>query len=148
MSALKSRSISGNNAGEGAGIFAQGLFIDHVSISNTTVSGNVAGFNGGGGIFASGVHLSLENDSLSDYQSEVDGGGIYNAGAFWLLNNVTIAGNVADSDLNGSGDGGGIFYDFHDKTFLFYNTLIGANVDGDGQASDCAGLLYSADYKT
>jgi hypothetical protein len=54
---------------------------------------------------------------------------------------VTIANNVADSDNNGSGNGGGIF--IFSGTVNLLNTIVTGNTDRGGQAPDCSGTITS-----
>src|SRR5207249_4243243 len=72
------------------------------------------------------------------------GGGVYNITGTVSLNSTTIVNNSADSDINGTGDGGGIAR--NSGIVSFTNTLIGANADPGGQAPDCAGALVSMGY--
>ncbi|TMC57853.1 MAG: hypothetical protein E6J26_05765 [Chloroflexi bacterium] len=59
------------------------------------------------------------------------------------LNNVTIAGNTADSDNNGVGDGGGIR--IFAGTFEVRNSIIAGNFDNSPSVkhNDCSGLIQS-----
>src|SRR5437899_10388680 len=57
------------------------------------------------------------------------------------LNNVTMAGNTADSDRNGIGDGGGLAT--AGALVSMSNTIIADNVDTGGEAPDCIGPIDS-----
>jgi len=65
------------------------------------------------------------------------------------LNNVTITGNTADNDANGSGDGGGVAID-STGTVNVKNTVIGDNTDksmgADPKHPDCSGTITSEGY--
>ena len=98
--------INGNEADLGGGgivvagnttsysIFAYRDPPNKVAIANTTITNNKT-IEGGGGIAVIG--------------SRIDGGIQQTNQGEVVATNVTIANNVADSDNNGSGDGGGIF---------------------------------------
>ena len=95
--------ISGNTAdGSGGGISTSGgLFQYYVlAISNTTISGNSARENGGGIDIIGGL------DSFASIEPSEGTRELFNAGV--VATNVTITDNLADSDNNGEGDGGGI----------------------------------------
>jgi CSLREA domain-containing protein len=138
--------FSDNTAMSGGGISAAGDFTDQMTIDNSTFSGNIANDGDGGGLINFGLHLQLTNDTLSNNQALNYGGGIANVAGFPRLNNVTIAGNMADSDHDGTGDGGGFYNDPSGRAVDFYNTLIAGNVDTGGQTPDCAGELTSKDH--
>jgi len=94
--------ISGNVAtGDGGGIFNLG----GLTVANSTISGNNGGSFGlgGGGIFNQG-NLTVTNSTISGNNAEGLGGGILNFGVLTVTNS-TIAGNVGDT-------GDGIFYAF------------------------------------
>lgn len=118
--------ISGNQAGyTGGGV---DNLVGVVAITNTTLHGNQARI--GGGIFNGGM-LTLANSTLSSNTAEEIGGGLDNNEQA-VLTNVTIYGNFAaldPSDPQGlRGLGGGIFSDL-DLT-LRYVTLAGNTGDG------------------
>jgi hypothetical protein len=98
---LKTVTISGltiSNGESGSDGFGGGILNDHatLTVSNCTLSGNSAGF-GGGGIFNFGggfgsATLTINNSTLSG-NSASSGGGIYNDGnagsATLTVNNIT-----------------------------------------------------------
>ncbi len=109
-------------------------------LTEVTVSGNVAAI--GGGIHGGGV---LTRSTVSGNASTGDGGGIFlRSNAECRLRDVTVTANVADSDANGSGNGGGIASS--GALCDVGNTLIAANQDPGIQAPDCAGELTSAGH--
>jgi len=84
--------------GEGGGILNADTAT--LSIINSTLSGNTAGF--GGGVFNSGTLIIINSTFSSNMASE--GGGIYNSGSGMLtITNSTFSGNAA------SETGGGVF---------------------------------------
>jgi CSLREA domain-containing protein len=114
---ITSSTIEGNTAGSGAGIFpASGT----ATLVNSTVSGNAA-LNHGGGI---GI---IQGSSAAAF-THVE------------LTHVTLANNVADSDDDGEGDGGGIFASYA-EVFHIGNTLLAQNADLGGEAADCGAIV-------
>jgi hypothetical protein len=105
------------NATTGTSASALGGGIENVGtliITNSTISGNRAVANGGGGIFHAVAAISL------------------------ALTNVTIAGNAADSNGNGTGFGGGLAAVGGGVTLR--NTIIAGNrLGGAGSGPDCFG---------
>jgi CSLREA domain-containing protein len=97
----------------------------------------------GGAIVSTGV-MTLTNTTLSGNSATSHGGALLLDDQPVYLHNTTIVGNVADSDDNGSGDGGGIFLGIGSLTFQ--NTLVAANVDRGGERPDCRGTLTSRGY--
>ncbi len=117
------------------------LFFTTVSTNHAThlLSGN------GGGICSSGT-ASLTNSTVSTNTAVVSGGGIFNSATGSIVNlyNVTISDNVADSDQNGVGKGGGV-YNLVGAIFNFKNSLLALNLQGTA-SDDCFGTLNSQDY--
>ena len=130
-SVVRDTTISNNKSSSlGGGIFSQqrsGVVV------NSTINGNEADL-GGGGITVAGNTISfsslandppnkvaIANTTITNNSTREGGGGIAVIGSRIdggiqqtnqgevVATNVTIANNVADSDNNGSGDGGGIF---------------------------------------
>jgi len=134
--------VSGNTAAYyGGGIANKGS----LTVSGTTVSGNTATHHGGGLHHEEGS-LTMSNSTISGNLSQDSGGGLFinNLVTSTDLINLTIANNTADSDSNGSGDGGGLASVIN--TTNFANTLLAGNTDTGGQAPDCSGTLNSQDY--
>ena len=71
------------------------------------------------------------------------GGGIYKGAGQLDTNNLTIAGNTADPNVNG-GDGGGIFVD--GSGFNISNSIVAGNVDASpgAETPDCVATLASS----
>jgi CSLREA domain-containing protein len=156
----------GGNEGDGGGIF---IVEGALTMQDTTVSnnlsrdrsggaqcqlatctilrsafyGNLAGSYGGGILTDHGT-TTLTNTTISNNLSKGDGGGLALMAGGGILNFVTVAYNTADSDINGAGDGGGIFNP--GGTLLIKNSVVGDNTDTGGQAPDCSGLLTSQQY--
>ena len=137
--------ITSNRAnGRGGGILNVSNGI--LEINNSTIANNIAQ-GGGGGIATTGGTVTINNSTISGNQAFQTGGGIYQTGGTVNLNNVTIANNVADSDLNGSGDGGGVSV-ASSSVLNATNTIIAANLDksSSGIYPDCVGIITSKGY--
>ncbi len=110
----------------------------------STLSGNSALISGGG-LRNDGGTATINNSTFSGNTAAEFGGGIRVSSGTVTLYNSTIVSNTADSDNNGTGDGGGVF--FQGTAFNIQNTLIANNADLGGQAPDCGGsALNSLDY--
>ncbi|HXJ36139.1 MAG TPA: right-handed parallel beta-helix repeat-containing protein [Candidatus Eisenbacteria bacterium] len=138
VSILRS-TVSGNHADAGGGlrIFGAG------TIDQSTISGNTAMV--AAGVLSNGT-LVMTNSTLSGNRSDQVGGGLVhnNATGTATLVNVTVTGNVADDDANGTGDGGGIVNEGGDLRVK--GTIVAGNLDRGGEAPDCVGLLDSQGY--
>ena len=134
---LKNSTVAYNTANYwGGGIYNS----DTVTLNNSTVNDNSAVF--AGGIYNTST-LALDNCTVSGSSAEQHAGGIYTSGLL-TLRHSTIADNTADSDNNGFGDGGGIY--FARGRINVMNTIIGDNYDMGGEAHDCRGVLTSQGY--
>jgi predicted outer membrane repeat protein len=131
-----------------------------VDVYNSAIVSNTATLGGG---LVNGGWLSVINSTISSNQARRDGGGLlmvlvpavpaseaaWAAGGATLtstadLLHVTLAGNVADADSNGSGDGGGLFMTVG-TTATLHSTVL-ANSDLGNQAPDCSGTVLTAGY--
>lgn len=96
-----------------------------------------------GGIFGNLGPVTLTNSTVSGNSVATNGGGIALIGSFGTLavelESVTVTGNTADSDANGTGDGGGIYRQADVGTLYFRNSIVAGNIDSGGQAPDCSG---------
>jgi len=148
----------------GGGIYNAGT----LTMTRSTISGNTANYRAGGlgntgtatvststfnanlGLSGGGIHntstLTAVNTTLSGNSSMASGGGVFSLSGSATLASVTIAGNVADSDQSGAGDGGGI--SVAGGTVLVRNSILATNQDRGGQAPDCAnvGTIQSQGY--
>lgn len=143
--------ISDNHTdGRAGGLFGYGHFTMYAL--RTTFSGNTAGAEGGG-LLVAGKGTTLVDSTISGNRAGRDGGGIYRQGVYDAgtgaqqtgrvqLWNSTVAFNVADADGTGSGDGGGVASQDGGGIYL-RNTILAGNVDGGGEAPDCAVELWS-----
>ncbi len=108
-------------------------------LSNSTLSSNSAS-DGGAIEVQSASDTRLTNVTISGNSARNNGGGISRIGTTYIfsMNNVTIAGNTADSDNNAFGDGGGIYR--AGGTVTAANTIIAGNFDTPNNAG--AGTIY------
>jgi hypothetical protein len=74
----------------------------------------------GGGIknIYAGI-ITMNGDSISGNKAYGSGGGIFNAGTTTIKERSSIFLNIADSDANGVGNGGGIFKDIISYPLVF-----------------------------
>ena len=147
---LTNSTVSGNDAGDdGGGIRNFGttnLFSS--TIANNRAGLNSSPNNlGGGGVHNFGGTLTLTNSTVSGNVARTDGGGIFNETGTVASFSSTIANNRADADSNGSGIGGGVF-NLSGATFNFQNTILANNQVGSNPNNirDCAGTLTSQGY--
>jgi hypothetical protein len=152
------RVINNSVDGEGGGLATTVAPGVSVSIVDSEFAGNSATTSGGatgngGAISTTGNQgtLNLTSVTLSGNSAQNNGGGLYLVAPsdFPAINltNVTLAANVADSDDNGSGAGGGIYRDASGAppTVLLRNTLVATNLNSTAATrDDVSGLLSNA----
>jgi parallel beta helix pectate lyase-like protein len=147
-SALIDRStISGNSAVVLGGAVGGGVAANTtgaVTVTSSTISGNVA--RHGGGLDNAGAGpVSVTNSTIAENTALNNGGGIRRAGAGSgpvTLFNATVARNVADADHSGTGMGGGLFRSGGTAAFTVQNSIVGLNRISSG-LSDCNGTFVS-----
>jgi hypothetical protein len=88
-----------------------GIDIRHglLTLLDSTLANNLADFGGAISVDGALSRCDLINSTLSGNQANLDGGGIYPVNGVTNLYSTTIMGNNSDFDLNGSGQGGGIY---------------------------------------
>jgi LPXTG-site transpeptidase (sortase) family protein len=123
--------ISNNIAGTvGGGIANYGT----LTVTNSTFSGNSTPFDGGG-ILNAGT-LTVTNSTFSG-NTAAEGGGIYNYSGTVMVTNSTFSGNTANTN------GGGI-YNYVNNTVTVTDSMLSgntANTDGGGIYNNTNGLL-------
>jgi parallel beta-helix repeat protein len=137
---ITSTTISGNTAGfDGGGLY---LHSSNTTIRKSTISNNFASHDGGG-VWAGFGNKFIANTTISGNRANGYGGGIVkiDSSGSARLNNVTVAFNVADYDGDGIGLGGGIANGPSSRT-TFSNTIIAGNLV-NLDASECNGTLSS-----
>ncbi len=121
---------SGEDGGNGGGIYNSGT----LTISNSTISNNVTG-NGG---------------SSAGNGDGGSGGGIYNSGTLTISNSTisnNVTGNGGSSGLGGVGGSGGGIYNVgtsNVKSSIIANNSLGTR--GNPQGPDFCGILTSYGY--
>jgi predicted outer membrane repeat protein len=146
--------ISNNDASLDGGGYFKAFPTDptHITtITNTTISSNHAARNGGG-ISADGP-INISNTTVFHNDAKGSGGGIFNTFSSFDLNNVTIAGNIADNDgqhTDDSDDDGGGIAGSDGGSIAIRNTLIADNLDNsptgpkDTDCSTTSGLVIDS----
>ncbi len=120
--------------------------LEAFNMTSSTVRANLAEVDGGGFFNSGDGVLDLRNVTTSGNQAKVNGGGVANYGDLVEMNNVTTTLNIADSDTNGTGMGGGAFTaSTAGVDFIISNTIIGNN-GFPASSPDCAGPITSAGY--
>ncbi len=120
--------ISDNTAARGGGI-VETRGRGQLLLQNSTVSGNTALNDSGGGIWSSGSSAII-NSTLSNNSTKLGGGGVYSTGPL-TISNSTITGNRADANGIDGGLGGG-FALINNAVALLQNSIIAGNVRGAG----------------
>ncbi|MDD3470677.1 MAG: right-handed parallel beta-helix repeat-containing protein, partial [Thermoguttaceae bacterium] len=95
--------ISGNTAPDNDGGGGGICNFGTLTVTNSTISGNTAS-DAGGGIYNEDGMLTVTNSTISGNTATWDGGGIYNQGDTLTVTNSTISGNTVSY-----GGGGGIY---------------------------------------
>lgn len=120
--------------------------LEAFNMTSSIVSANSAQVDGGGFFNTGDGVLNLRNVTISGNHARVDGGGVANYGDLVDMNNVTTTLNIADTDTNGTGMGGGAFtVSTTGVDFIISNTIIGNN-GFPVSSPDCAGPITSAGY--
>ena len=138
-SELRDNQVTGNPAALGGGILSRGASAGIV-IRASSVIGNESSQHGGGILIIEG-RFEIRDSTIADNRSGVHGAGLFaNGEVYAKVRNVTVTGNVADSDHTGAGNGGGIHRGGPGPgTFQMANSIVAQNqaVTGD----DCNGTI-------
>jgi hypothetical protein len=111
--------LTGNVASNGGGMNNES---SNPTLSNVTISNNTA--NVGGGMNNQSSNPSLSNVTIKNNTSNGDGGGIYNGTSSPNLSNVTIKNNTA------SNDGGGMS-NYSASSPILINVILSDNIAGN-----------------
>lgn len=150
---ISGSSFSGNSSVSGGAItkIVLGDLILDATVFNNNVATGKSGASGGAiYTFQNVGSVSLTNVTISGNSANFNGGGIFNNVVPMFLNNVTISNNTADSDNDGNGDGGGIFKD--PSPIQVQNSIVAGNFDTPGNAGggimnpDCSGTFTTHGY--
>ena len=116
----------------GGAVYFQGTGAPLI-LTESTFFNNISALDGGAVYILDGL-VTLRNVTISGNSAKNNGGGIdINSATITAnLNDVTITENLADSDNDGSGNGGGIFRDT--GTAQVHNSIIAGNLDTPGNA--------------
>lgn len=103
--------ISNNHADLGTGAGGGGIFADTgpINITGGSITGNTS--REGAGVCVEDADITLTNLTIGTNSAKVNGGGLLirsTATGTTTLDGVTFTSNSADSDNNGTGDGGAI----------------------------------------
>jgi hypothetical protein len=102
----------GTDAGVGGGgLFLTGNATEAQILNGSRIASN-RGASDGGGIAVFSAALDLEDSTVAGNTASGYGGGIFSSPVSpgkLMLRRVTLSGNTADQDANGSGDGGGLY---------------------------------------
>jgi CSLREA domain-containing protein len=140
---LVETTVSGGTAALGGGIYNKGT----LALVRSTVTGNNAS-SGGGMFMTNTATTTITNSTISENNALNDGGGILgqNSGTLHVFSS-TITGNQADSNLDGSGIGGGVYVS-SPGTWTFQNTILADNYESilllgtyAQTPGDCAGTI-------
>lgn len=141
---IRESEIRDNTAAYGGGI----VNMENAFIEASTISGNVAtnqtlnNGEGGGGIVNSsgavGGVMTITNSTISENRANGNFAGLYVLHGSVVMNNVTLANNVADADADGFGNVGG-FGLGATATITLRNTIAASNMAA-GPAKDCLSL--------
>jgi CSLREA domain-containing protein len=115
------------------------LTMTQSSLTNNSGSwGGAVYYNSSSTEDVSGSSLTTINTTFSGNSATEFGGAVSGNGSLtdWTANNTTFANNIADSDNNGIGDGGG-FALANGAFVLLSNNIIAKNIDRSGEAPDC-----------
>ena len=140
-----------NNAAVGGGAYVQA---GAAAFAGVTLQANTAE-SGAALAHFSPVTLDLVNVTIGGNTASNHGGGIFLGSPRHIkMSSSTVAGNLADSDSDGNGDGGGIYIAPCSGTcptdfFRVRNSILADNLDGSPSgpfAHDCSGALTSEGY--
>lgn len=120
-------SIIDGDAVEGGGIINYG----NLTLTHSTISGNIADPYGGGIFNSSGANLQVDDCIISDNIADSGGGGLYNSGTA-VVANTTMIGNYA-------GSYGGAIAAFTCTLTVSHSTISGnaSGLDGGGIYNAC-----------
>lgn len=130
----------------GGGLVSLTVVNSAIEINATTISRNTA--QNAAGLDVTGP-AELSNVTFSGNSASGDAGGLYAREGTILLSNVTVTENVADSDANLAGNGGGVWIAGSYTVVTAMNSLIAGNLDlspSGSFAPDCFGQLSSVGY--
>ena len=120
--------IENNSATLGGGIYAKSQYNSNFTVSNSTLTKNVASANGGG-IYTDYMKNFLVENSELDSNTANNGGGIY------AISHDSIVFEIANSNLVSNSatlEGGGVYTDFYNSNVNINNTTLSSNTASSG----------------
>ncbi len=144
-----------NNKAPGASSLGGAVYVQSSGtpfiLTESALFSNTSGYDGGA-VYTIGGSPTLRNVTISGNHAANSGGGIAISSTTTTatLNNVTITNNLADSDHDGHGDGGGIVRVA--GTAQVRNSIIAGNFDTPDNAGggtinpDCSGAFLSQGF--
>ncbi len=134
-------SVTSNSATQGGGGLLSG---GTVTISGSLFANNTTPSQGGALALSNNL-VTITNTTISGNSAGWIGGGISNGSNTTInISYSTITGNIADTKHNGLGFGGGIRN--YLGTVNLKSSILAGNSDWNGLAPDCGGELVSQDY--
>ncbi|MDX6633187.1 MAG: large repetitive protein [Solirubrobacterales bacterium] len=134
---ISKSTIAGNfSGGPGGGIVNDS---SNTRVVKSTIAANRASGHGGGIDNTNGAVLRMTNDTVANNRTLLGGGGIADEGGPIDLEWVTVARNIADSDNDGTGQGGGL-YEAALPGFTLKSSLIARNSARGNPGPDCSNL--------
>jgi hypothetical protein len=131
--------ISGNHTpDQGGGIFSDGP----LTITDSTISGNMSTADEGGGIFIENGALTIVNSTISGNAASSSGGGIFNNPPVGSANSVRILNSTITAN---SGSAGGGVATFDPGVIALRNTVLAGN-SGQSGSPDANGTLSSEGF--
>lgn len=126
---LREVAVDGNRALFGGGVYSTGEML----IQRSTVRNNF-GIDNGGGVFNSGIRMTIDNSTIAKNNANGDGGGFYeNIATRSTIKNSTFADNTAGYSGSDTGVGGGLA-SLAGATFK--NTIVARNTDDAASNAD------------
>jgi len=101
--------ISGNSANDGGGITCSDN--SSLTVNNSTISDNSTGLFGGGGIYCYNTTLNTSNSIISNNSTGLFGGGLYLCDTLAMINHCTISENESEQDGGGIFNGNAYYDD-------------------------------------
>jgi CSLREA domain-containing protein len=131
--------FAANSAARGGGIFSSGTLTVTSSFFFRNHATGTAALDDGGAILVAGLGATIANTTISENTSKRSGGGV-SCSQPCTLYNVTLTDNIADSDGNATGLGGGVAA--VSGTFTLANSIVSGNLSG-ASPDDCEGAFTS-----
>ena len=133
--------ISGNSTPTGGASGGIQSSSSVTTIDSSTISGNSANYGGGVTHSGVGVLMTITNSTISGNSARVNGGGVSVVQGDLTVRHSTITGNRADSDSNGTGNGGGILVADTPSNVTIDHTIVAGNFRQAAARSDVFGSV-------